>query len=185
MRTTLTAIILAAMIPSLAGAAKPKTKSLEDFLPVTLAGAKRQKEPPPPLGMPPASGPRDAHGAYLLPDPRFVNVNLMWVKDLAFEKAQFKVAKAGETDENLTLGLKLEGFDVDGVFVERTQYLPTADGRRGDKSEARALLGDRIVVLVSVERPTDANEPLDFIRKLDLRGLTTLATPAAPKKGAK
>lgn len=180
-------VLLAAALTSSAATAKSKpaakARSLEDFLPAALGGAKRQKElPPPASGAAPATGPGDAHAAYLLPDARLVNVNLTWVKDLAAERAQLKVQQAGETNEDLAAGLKHEGFDLDGVLVQRTQYLPTADGRGDDKSEARALLGDRIVVLVSVERPTGSNEPVEWMRKLDLRGLAALA---APKKSAK
>jgi len=155
-------------------------RSLTDFLPTALGDAKRQKDPPPSPSAPKPPEPRDAHAAYLLPDPRFVNVNLMWVRDLTFEQAQYRVHVPGERDENTAARLSHEGIDVDGLFVQRTQYLPAPGGKSGaGKSEARALLADKIVVLVSVEKATTPNEPIEWLRKLDLAGLTAFAAGAA------
>jgi len=154
-------------------------KSLADFLPAELGDAKRQKDPPPSPAAPKLSEPRDAHAAYLLPDPRFVNVNLTWVRDLVFEQAQFRVHVPGEQDQDTAARLSHEGFDVDGLFVQRTQVLPAPGGKSGaGKSEARALVADKIVVLVSVEKPATPNEPIDWLRKLDLAGLAAFAAGA-------
>jgi hypothetical protein len=180
MRTKLAMVaLLAAGAVGQPTAGASKLKSLEAFLPAKIGGGRRERELRlPPLGGRPDGGPKDAHAAYLLPGRRYLNVNLMWVKDLAFEEAQFRVSAPGETHEDEAAYLSHEGFEVDGFFVQRTQYLPRPDGHGGDKSEARALLADRIAVLVSVERPNEPDEPVKWMRKLDLRGLAALARQA-------
>jgi hypothetical protein len=180
MRTTLGIVALlaaSAVGHAAAGAARPK--SLEAFLPAEIGGVKRERELQlPPLGGRPRGGRKDAHAAYLLPGRRFLNVNLMWVKALDFEKAQFRVSAPGETHKEEAAYLNHEGFEVDGFFVQRTQYLPRPDGHGGDRSDARALLADQIVVLVSVERPKEPDESVEWMRKLDLRGLAALTRPS-------
>jgi len=171
--------------PKTPGAKAPASgKSLADFLPAELGDGKRQKEPSPSPGDPKPAEPRDAHAAYLLPDARFVNVNLMWVRDLVFEQTQFRVHVPGEQDEDTAARLSHEGFDVDGLFVQRTRHLPAPGGKGGpDKSEARALLADKIVVLMSVEKAAAPNEPIEWLRKLDLAGLAAFAAGAPDPLG--
>jgi hypothetical protein len=149
-------------------AAPAKRKALEEFLPPTLGDGKKQP-PLHDLGS-------NAHAAYLLPERRFVNFNMRWV-DASEAKVVFRVSKPGETRENTAAKLSHEGFEVDGFFVQRTSHLPTPGRAGGGKSEAKVLLGDRLLVEVSVERPKDRNEPLEWLRKLDLRGLAALKRP--------
>ena len=163
-----------------AGTAVAKEKALADFLPAKLGDIKREPPLPPDPLMGDTSG-GIAHAAYLLPERRFVNINLMWVQELAGERAQFRVRRPGETKDSPAAGLQHEGFEVDGLFVQRTSYT------RSRKSEVRALLADKIVVVLSVESAKEPNEPLEWLRKMDLQGLTAFARSkaAAPKHGRK
>ena len=160
-----------------AGTAVAKPKALADFLPAKLGDIKREppSRPDPLLGD--TSG-GVAHAAYLLPERRFVNINLMWAQEPAAERAEFVVHRPGETKESQAAGY--EGFDVDGLFVQRTSYT------RSRMSEVRAVLADRIVVRLSVENAKEPNEPLEWLRKMDLQSLTAFARKApAPKRARK
>jgi len=174
MRTTLAAVVLlAGSRGATPAAAKPQT--LADFLPATIGVAKRRPETPPP----PAAAPRktrNVYAAYQLPEGRFVNVNLLWVKDPG---THFKVHRPGEKVDSETTPVRYEGFEVDGFFVQRTQGMPASDPG-GTTSEASLLLADRLLVIVSIERPPDPNEPVEWIRKLDLPGLAAFAAPSSP-----
>ena len=104
----------------------------------------------------------DAHAAYLLPERRFVNINLMWVKDLSFEKAQFRAHAPG--------GIKATAkasTSTARCFGEPASPTPT---------RARcALLADKIVMMLSVENAKTPNEALEWLQKIDLKSLAAFA----------
>ena len=103
MRRVTSVVVLVVLSFAAAHAVGKPKKTLKHFLPDKLGDVKRERPLPPGLGMAPSD---DAHASYLLPERRFVNINLMWVKDLSFEKAQFRVHAPGETNGDH------EGFDV-------------------------------------------------------------------------
>ncbi len=149
--------------PEAAQPAGVTQENLDRFVPAELAGLKRLGGADP-LSV--TEGPLLAHGAYVLEDdsgPRMVNVNLMEVVDLEFERAQFVVGQ-GETKN----GGNTVGKEIDGRLVQRKFYGSPA------KSEVTVLLVDRIVVRVSVEKATSPDEGFAYLAELDLAGLEGL-----------
>ncbi len=149
--------------PDSPGPTELTQQTLDSFVPAQLEGLERAG-PPPDIGV--TEGPLIAHGAYRIQedgDARLVNVNLIEVVDLEFERAQFK-AENGESLE----GGAITGQEIDGRLVQRRAY------GTPPKSEVIVLLADRIVVRVSVEKAEDPDEALRYLAALDLAGLEAL-----------
>lgn len=138
-------------------------ENLDRFIPNELGGLKRL-ETGNPLSV--TEGPLLAHGAYVIDGgkgKRMVNVNLMEVVDLEFERAQFVVGKGESKDDGNTVGK-----EIDGRLVQRRFY------GSPPKSELIVLLADRIVVRVSVESAASADEGFAYLADVDLAGLESL-----------
>jgi hypothetical protein len=144
-----------------------KNASLDDFMPARLGGIDRMKAIEGDFG----PTPPDAAAAYLSQAiGKSINVNLMQVHDLKFSRAQFHGLAAGQTKESPAAKLSFKGFEVGGFKVERTQYLTESK-----KSEARALLADKVDVMVSVQPADNPDEAIDYLKQLDLAGIEAFA----------
>lgn len=135
------------------------TANLLSFCPLALRGVKRKS-----MG----SGGVVA-AAYMLKDdkPRFVNITIAPIKDLAFEKAQFRVHKDGETRDGN--GRELLAKMIGGRLVQRS--FSTSMG----SSEVRVLVDEALAVRVFVEHAKNADEAFEFLKHIDLDALGKLA----------
>ena len=153
--------------PAPAPVAVTHARSLADFLPPSLDGLSLQTFDD--AALLPQGG---AAGAYLdSKTGRSINVNLMPVTELKFSRAQFHDLKPGETKEAPAARLSFKGFDVNGYQVERTDFL---NGPR--KSEAIAIVADKVDVRVSVQPSTDPDESVALLKQLDLAGMNAFLT---------
>lgn len=131
--------------------------SLGDFLPPRLGEAGRQALPD---YMKVREG--DAHAAYLSGADgamRTINVNLRRVDGGDLPAAR-DLLDAGDR------------FEVRGHRVHRAT---TPEARR---TEARALVGDAVVVTVTVDNATDVDESVRLMAELDLAGIQAFAAAA-------
>jgi hypothetical protein len=157
---------LAALViaPSAAAQARPKAKAWEDFLPPRLGDAELVPEGKLSIGV--------LDGKYRLPggkdaEPRQMTVTIAFDPDMIDHLGSLVVSKPGET-RKLEDGV-YEGMRLDGRFLQR-RCNPGASDCRVDMA-----LADRVRLQVRVERPTDRGEPLRWLKRLDLKGIETLA----------
>ncbi len=158
--------------PSASAAAAPPTtpkspKSLADFLPASLEGTPLRHMNNMLLGGLPGGA---AIGSYLdMTHRRAININLMPVQDVATVRAQLHGLKPGQTRKSPAAKLAMKAFAVKGFTVVRTEYLDSK------KSEAEALLVDKVNVRLSVDPASDPDESVKLIKQLDLPGIAAFA----------
>ena len=157
------AIVAATPAPAAAPIAVAHATSLADFLPASLDGVPLQTFEDPAFALPRGG----AAGAYLdAKTGKSININFMPVTELKFSRAQFHDLKPGETKNAPAAHLSFKGFDLSGFDVERTDF--QTDPR---KSEAMAIVADKVDVTLSVQPSTDPDESIALMKQLDLAGM--------------
>lgn len=164
MRVVGVLLAAAVMAPSAAAQARRKAKAWEDFLPPRLGDAELVPEGMLSIGI--------LDGKYRLPggkdgEPRQMTVTIAFDPDMIDHLGSLVVSKPGET-RKLDDGV-YEGMRLDGRFLQR-RCDPAATDCQVDMA-----LADRVWLRVRVERPTDRGEPLRWLKRLDLKGIETLA----------
>ena len=148
----------------------PKTRTtLADFLPEAIGGIPmdRATDDGPTSSLPVLNV---ALGAYIdAATPKSILVTLVPGGDLEFARGRFHKLKAGQSKEIPEAHVSLRAFDVNGTLVVRTRQLATM------KSEAFALLKNDVSVNIVVDPASDPDEPVRYMRDVDLVALAALA----------